>query len=649
MNQSVQPQGKAVIPTITVNAKNELHDISHTIRGATMVFEPAGSHHFWDWENDRPEPALVARSKEIGLGMLDFPAGSQEAYVWTNAIGPRKQRGTNPGGEWIMGMEPIARERPVNNDFGTDEFCRFCEAVGCDAKILIQFGTSTAQEAAAWVAYVNGDPADNRPIGVDARGTDWKTVGYWAKQRAANGHAAPYGVKYWEVGCEVERRHPRSWASIMESRDGSMQAWDSYYWGTEKLEEGGVWQLDAVPDGTLGNVSRVRGADGCDWSIRASKSDGSANQKKQVLFPPVIERPGSPVLTVDGKEWKRTASLASAGSRDEAYEFDFRTGEIRFGDGKHGAIPPKGAMIKAVYLSGPHDGFIAFSKKMKEVDPTIKLGAEIWDERYIDVFKDHADFFTIQHVYIKTNAADVNGGDIESARMADRVDEKFADIKRKLAAAGAGHVMPALTEYNLVGDMAMSLSDAIFTASLLRSAAEHGAAPMNVWEYVPKLGLPKRNIFHGFHVLDSKDGDHFKRSKALVWELFARHFGNKGLATKVQGAPSILWFDSLDRRDIAFISALASRHTQQPNKLYLMVIMRHRPDNVAVNIRLEGVAVEQAAAVWTLTGKDLTTINDADHPEELSITRSTIENASADFRHTFKGRSVNVVEFTLAR
>jgi hypothetical protein len=74
----------------------------------------------------------------------------------------------------------------------------------------------TPQEAAAWVAYAMGDPANPLAIGKDASGHDWQTVGYWASLRAAQplptddgmnflriGHPNPVLIKYWEVGNEV--------------------------------------------------------------------------------------------------------------------------------------------------------------------------------------------------------------------------------------------------------------------------------------------------------------------------------------------------------------------------------------------------------------------------------------------------------------
>jgi alpha-L-arabinofuranosidase len=77
-------------------------------------------------------------------------------------------------------------------------------------------GPGVPQEAAAWVAYANGDPASTTVIGVDNTGYDWMTVGYWAGLRAGGkmptddgrnflriSHPAPVGVKYWEIGNEI--------------------------------------------------------------------------------------------------------------------------------------------------------------------------------------------------------------------------------------------------------------------------------------------------------------------------------------------------------------------------------------------------------------------------------------------------------------
>lgn len=61
----------------------------------------------------------------------------------------------------------------------------------------------TAQEAAALVAYFNGEVDDERPIGMDARGRDWGKVSDWAALRRENGNPEPLPIQYVEVGNEI--------------------------------------------------------------------------------------------------------------------------------------------------------------------------------------------------------------------------------------------------------------------------------------------------------------------------------------------------------------------------------------------------------------------------------------------------------------
>jgi hypothetical protein len=61
----------------------------------------------------------------------------------------------------------------------------------------------TPQEAAALVAFFNGDVSDAQVIGVDSNGDDWGTVGRWASLRTLRGYSAPLGIRYWAVGNEV--------------------------------------------------------------------------------------------------------------------------------------------------------------------------------------------------------------------------------------------------------------------------------------------------------------------------------------------------------------------------------------------------------------------------------------------------------------
>jgi len=140
---------------------------------------------------------VIELYRELEPGVMRYPGGcfvDQTANHWVNGIGPIDERGSP---NWDEHWDSYQRL-----DFGTAEFVAFCRAIGAEPHITVNFGDGTVEEAAAWVAYTNGDPSDTSAIGVDEKGTDWRTVGYWAQRRAANGHPEPYRARYWEIGNE---------------------------------------------------------------------------------------------------------------------------------------------------------------------------------------------------------------------------------------------------------------------------------------------------------------------------------------------------------------------------------------------------------------------------------------------------------------
>jgi alpha-L-arabinofuranosidase len=71
------------------------------------------------------------------------------------------------------------------NSFGTDEFMDFVQQIGSEAYINVNVGTGSPQEAAEWLEYMTT--------------TQPSTLG---QQRVANGHQAPYKIKYLGIGNE---------------------------------------------------------------------------------------------------------------------------------------------------------------------------------------------------------------------------------------------------------------------------------------------------------------------------------------------------------------------------------------------------------------------------------------------------------------
>jgi alpha-L-arabinofuranosidase len=90
----------------------------------------------------------------------------------------------------------------------------------------------------------------------------------------------------------------------------------------------------------------------------ASRSTGAPRQTFYVYFPPVV--PKSEAVYVGGQRWSPIQDLGRAGRSAHVFQFNPVTGQIRFGNGEHGAVPPAGDSIRVSYQSGPHGGFVEF-------------------------------------------------------------------------------------------------------------------------------------------------------------------------------------------------------------------------------------------------------------------------------------------------
>lgn len=124
------------------------------------------------------KPEAIAALKSLHSGVYRFPGGNfVSAHEWHYAIGDMDKRRPVYDPVW-RALQP--------NDIGTDEFMTLCQLLEVEPYITVNAGTGDAWSAAEYVEYCNGDV--NTPMG---------------RQRAANGHPAPYHVKFWGIGNEM--------------------------------------------------------------------------------------------------------------------------------------------------------------------------------------------------------------------------------------------------------------------------------------------------------------------------------------------------------------------------------------------------------------------------------------------------------------
>jgi alpha-N-arabinofuranosidase len=121
---------------------------------------------------------VVAALRALHVPNVRWPGGCfGDEYHWRDGIGPAQGRKTTVNTNWGGAIE--------RNSFGTDEYMDFMDQIGSDAYVSVNVGSGTPAEAAAWLAYMTADPATSA-----------------GAERAANGHPAPYRVKFVGIGNE---------------------------------------------------------------------------------------------------------------------------------------------------------------------------------------------------------------------------------------------------------------------------------------------------------------------------------------------------------------------------------------------------------------------------------------------------------------
>jgi len=119
---------------------------------------------------------VVGALRALKVPNVRWPGGCfADEYHWRKGIGSSRPATLNPN--WGGVVEP--------NSFGTHEFMDFLEQIGAEVFVSVNLGSGTPQEAAEWLEYLTTD----QPTAL-------------ARERAANGRAAPYKVAYLGLGNE---------------------------------------------------------------------------------------------------------------------------------------------------------------------------------------------------------------------------------------------------------------------------------------------------------------------------------------------------------------------------------------------------------------------------------------------------------------
>jgi alpha-N-arabinofuranosidase len=141
----------------------------------TGIHDPA--HPTADADGFRGD--VVELTRELGISTIRYPGGNfVSGYRWEDGVGPVEQRPARHDLAWHS-TEP--------NTVGLDEFMTWAEKAEVEPMYAVNLGTRGIEEALDVLQYANA------PQGIA-----------YSDQRAANGHAEPYGIRMWCLGNEMD-------------------------------------------------------------------------------------------------------------------------------------------------------------------------------------------------------------------------------------------------------------------------------------------------------------------------------------------------------------------------------------------------------------------------------------------------------------
>ena len=151
----------------------------------------------WVGENSRiPNVAGIRKSlidalQKIKPSVIRWPGGCfADSYNWRDGIGPKDKRASHTNfwrdaPEWPKDA-PDGPWKYETNQFGTDDFLRFCKLTGAQPYLAANLRSLPAKDFYEWVEYCNS-PAGTTTL---------------ADLRAVKGDREPARVRFWGIGNE---------------------------------------------------------------------------------------------------------------------------------------------------------------------------------------------------------------------------------------------------------------------------------------------------------------------------------------------------------------------------------------------------------------------------------------------------------------
>jgi alpha-N-arabinofuranosidase len=625
--------------------------ISRYLFGSNLLW-PYDAEGAYDQAEHEFYPSFVKEVRALGISALRYPGGiTSDSFDWLRAIGPEDRRLLNE--PYSMQAGRLSRvcctlDGPAPSTVGPDEFGQLLAEVGAIGTITVNFVTGTPKEAADWVAYMTA-PLPKHPC------HNPEQAGYWAELRAKNGHPSPYDVPWWEVGNEQDGPGQFGWRSgslvsigphRVSRAGGRCQAGEAFVC---LYAFGGTTYFSHQPVGTFADTYK-----------EASFSKGLPDERFYAYFPPVV--PGSEKVFVGSEQWRAVRDLAAAGPLAHVFTFVPANGEITFGNGLHGAIPPRGKEVTISYESGPHGGFVEFYRAMKAMNPHIHIcESEESNVAFLQVMGTAYPYDCVElHEYAKPLDVRAPMTRYEEGLLSfpQKEGQEVTALQRAIRHYARRHVPIALTEYGQLvvpmpiadPDFNLSLDEALLVASQLRQWVDHGLPLAEKYlldstpfleRYRLAISIDEVGLSIDSAMIAGPGPPFVVEPTGLVLALMSHLAGAQRLYSHVQEGPVM---EPAPGERVPVLQSLAA---WTGKGIAILVINASPLLPVRALVDLGKIAHGSGVVSTVLDGPSPLAYNDLAHPNTVRlVTRHTMVPPDRNFSWTFPDHSVTLLQLS---
>lgn len=627
---------RALPVTVSVDPADVERSLDRAVFGINHRYAFNGYGSF-DPETGRVRDDFAALYDEAGFGSIRYPGGTiSNLFAWKETLGDPAQRTPQ-----IHGFFNNPNQHGIAPNFGISEIGSFAQEHGSEIVWVYGLGRGDANDAADLVEFLNADAGTN-PNGGTA----------WADVRASLGHPEPYGVRYFEIGNEMNQVYAEGTSS---------QA----YW-TANVPGGA---LEGYVNGGTASFSRQYAVRRGDWNESASFSTGEPGQEFGMRYA-LQERDeraadyegwtavdvASVHVFVDDEEWHRVDGLSSAAADARVFELDEKSGFFTFGDGTHGAVPARGAQVSVTY-SVERDGFVNVSRAMRATMEQINADRAAAGELHVYssfetegfVRQMHAqgadalyDGLTI-HPYSGTPEGGSSGAAAELAFYLSAMkkgDDQAAHVASyvELMRSYDPTKVPVISEYGIfrsTDPLVRSQTHALYIARAIMEYVRLGSPYIQKhclvdWysEGADALGPTQQAVIQAVPGAGASTATgegsftFFKTPSASVFEMLNSGFGTSVVSSTASFEPTL-------SNGVSQYETLAS--TAEDGTVYLALVNLGLDEGASVRLSVEGQDLTgRDLVVRSLSGDGFQAANTPDDPERVGIDeRSLVADEAA--------------------